>query len=120
LLKKLPRDARAPERTHLVDLGLSQIVTSLASDWAASDQVGNPVVDLRFTPADGARFAELTTKLVGRRLAVLLDDDAILVARVQTPMPGGRAYVLADSRAGAEWLAVAWSAGALPGPRRRL
>jgi preprotein translocase subunit SecD len=59
-------------------------------------------VSIGFTGEGGARFASLTTELVGRRLAIVLDDTVMSAPRVQEPITGGRAVITMGSASEAE------------------
>jgi preprotein translocase subunit SecD len=61
-----------------------------------------PSVSIGFTGEGGARFASLTTELVGRRLAIVLDDTVMSAPRVQEPITGGRAVITMGSASEAE------------------
>jgi preprotein translocase subunit SecD len=79
---------------------------------------GEPQVLLAFTAEGGARFAQLTTALVRRRLAIVVDGRVLSAPIVQMPITGGSAVVTmggADPTAGlveAHALAAALDVGA--------
>jgi preprotein translocase subunit SecD len=65
--------------------------------------------------ASAKDFAELTKRLVGRKLLVALDDELLLAPVVQEPITGGKVMVLVpEGEAGARELAAALAGGPLP------
>lgn len=52
-----------------------------------------PVIFLEFLPEDAKKFAELTKRNVGERLAVVIDGKVITAPRIQEPMTDGRALI---------------------------
>ncbi|MGI6119191.1 MAG: protein translocase subunit SecD [Desulfosporosinus sp.] len=51
------------------------------------------VVNLSFSSEGTKKFADVTTKLVGQRLGVYLDDTLLTNPEVQTPILNGQAYI---------------------------
>ena len=82
-----------------------------------SSQTGEPEVSLEFN-ADGAKvFGEVTTRLVGKSLAIFLDDTPVTWPRVNTPITDGRAVITGGFSADvARTLALQLNSGALPVP----
>lgn len=95
---------------------------SVASARVSEDpQMGQPVIDLAFTPAGSAAFADATGKNVGRRLAIILDGRVESAPVVQERIPGGRARLTLgrgqphdEQVKKAQTLALSLEAGALP------
>jgi len=86
------------------------------------EATGRYEVSVRFTPAGAKRFEQLTRQMVGRRLAILLDNQVSAAPVVQAPIPGGEARISpggfkdpTTQRLEAEELAASLEAGALPG-----
>ena len=52
------------------------------------DALGFPAADVTLVPADGEVFAEFTERIVGRRLAVLVDGKVVLAPTVSQPLTG--------------------------------
>ncbi len=78
---------------------------------------GSPYVGIAFTGEGGKKFAELTTKLVGQRMPIFLDQRIISDPVVQEPITGGSGritgqFTLDEARSFARQL----NAGALPVP----
>ncbi len=84
---------------------------------AFSSQTGEPEVALEFN-ADGAKkFADVTTRLVGKPLAIFLDDTPLTWPRVNTAITDGAAVITGGFTAEyARQLALQLNAGALPVP----
>jgi preprotein translocase subunit SecD len=82
-----------------------------------------PYVSLDFSPAGGRRFAELTTKSVGRRMAIVLEENVDSAPVINEPITGGSAQItMGGNRTrqeminDAQQLALVLKAGALPAP----
>lgn len=82
-------------------------------------QTGAPEVALEFN-SDGAKiFGEVTGRLVGRPLAIFLDDIPLTWPRVNTAITDGRAVITGGFTTDqAKTLALELNAGALPVPVR--
>ena len=84
---------------------------------ATTDQYNRPAVAIRFNAAGGRIFAKVTTENVGRRFAIVLDDEVISAPVIQEPIPGGNGQITGNfSIATANDLALLLRAGALPAP----
>ncbi|PZN12651.1 MAG: protein translocase subunit SecD [Bacillota bacterium] len=80
-----------------------------------ADQAGNPLVQLRFNEEGTRKFAEATSKLVGKPIAIVLDDEVVSAPTVDEPIVDGQAVIKGlDSFEEAQHLAVALRYGALP------
>lgn len=83
----------------------------------STDDRGNPVVNIEFNANGGERFYEVTKRLTGRPLAILLDGRIISAPRVNEPIMGGRAVISGQfSIQEIKDLVVQLKAGALPVP----
>jgi preprotein translocase subunit SecD len=82
-----------------------------------NSQNGQPEVSIEFT-ADGAKkFSDVTTRLVGLRLPIFLDQFPVTFPRVNTPITDGRAVIEGTfTQEEAKNLALQLNAGALPVP----
>ena len=82
-----------------------------------SSQTGASEVALEFT-ADGAKkFADVTRRLIGRPLAIFLDDTPLSAPMVNSEVPNGSAVISGNFTAQtAKMLALQLNAGALPVP----
>lgn len=84
-----------------------------------SSQTGEPEVALEFTSEGSKKFAEVTGRLVGKPLAIFLDDLPLTWPRVNTVIADGRAVITGGfTQDQAKTLALQLNAGALPVPVR--
>ena len=82
---------------------------------ATNQQNGQNVVNLEFTDEGAKKFADLTTKNVGRTIAILLDGEVLTAPNVREPILGGKAEISAQKTLEeAQNLAVVLRSGALP------
>ena len=76
-----------------------------------------PVVDLEFTADGGKKFGEITSRNVGRPLAIFLDNIPLTTPVVNEPILDGRAVISGNfTSQSASQLAIQLNAGALPVP----
>ena len=82
---------------------------------AQIDQSNQNLVALEFTGEGGKKFADLTSKNVGKRIAILLDKQMLTNPNVNEPITGGKA-VITGSRTleEAQNLAILLRSGSLP------
>jgi SecD/SecF fusion protein len=79
------------------------------------DDLGQPVVGFSLTPDGARRFAALTSRNVGRQLAIVLDDQVQSAPVIETPITGGEGIIRGGfSLQQAADLALLLQAGALP------
>lgn len=82
-----------------------------------STQTGEPEVAIEFTPEGAKKFSEVTGKLVGKPLAIFLDDMPVTWPTVQVQITDGNAVITGSYTAeSAKILALQLNAGALPVP----
>lgn len=82
---------------------------------ATNQQNGQNVVNLEFTDEGAKKFADLTTKNVGRTIAILLDGEVLTAPNVREPILGGKAEISGQKTLKeAQNLAVVLRSGALP------
>ena len=82
---------------------------------ATNQQNGQNVVNLEFTDEGAKKFADLTTKNVGRTIAILLDGEVLTASNVREPILGGKAEISGQKTLEeAQNLAVVLRSGALP------
>ncbi len=80
-------------------------------------QNGRPVVGFTFDSAGARKFARATTDNVGRRFAIVLDNEVISAPVIREPIPGGRGVISGSfTPEQTHTLAVQLRAGALPAP----
>ncbi len=82
-----------------------------------STQTGEPEVALEFTGEGGKKFGDVTSRLIGKQLAIFLDSLPLTAPTVQTPITDGRAVITGSFTSDtAKTLALQLNAGALPVP----
>ncbi len=82
-----------------------------------SSRTNEPEVALEFKSEGAKLFADLTTKYVGRRIAIYLDEEQVSAPTVNTPITDGRAVISGGfTLPQAQQLATQLNAGALPVP----
>ena len=89
--------------------------TDLKDAKEQTDQSGQNLVALEFSDEGGKKFGDLTTKNVGRTIAILLDGEVLTAPNVKEPILAGKA-VITGSRTleEAHNLAILLRSGALP------
>ncbi len=63
-----------------------------------TDHMGGPAVQFRLSKEDGADFHQLTRKLVGQEMAVIVCDEVLIRPRVMQPLSGGAGLITMPSR----------------------
>jgi preprotein translocase subunit SecD len=82
-----------------------------------SPQTGEPVVALQFNSEGAKKFGDITSKNVGKPLAIFLDDLPVTAPRVNEPITSGNAVISGKfTVTEAKNLAIQLNAGALPVP----
>jgi len=82
-----------------------------------SSQTGEPEVSLTFNASGAKKFDDITKRLIGKPLAVFLDDIPITAPRINTEIPDGQAVITGSfTQDVAKTLALQLNAGALPVP----
>ena len=78
-------------------------------------QTGQPEVNFRFNGQGTRRFGDATTRSIGKRFAIVLDDKVISAPVIQSAITGGSGRITGNFTVeGANDLAVLLRAGALP------
>ena len=90
--------------------------TDLKDAQAAMNQQNNQnIVSLEFSDEGSKKFADLTMKNVGRKIAILLDGEVLTDPVVREPILGGKAEISGQrTLEEAQHLAVLLRSGALP------
>ena len=89
----------------------------LRGAWPGLDQYGNPVVDIEFNSAGAQTFSEVTSRSVGKPIAIILDKKIISAPNVREPIPSGKAQISGSFTAEeVQDLVIKLKAGALPVP----
>ncbi len=87
------------------------------SDIRFNQTTGAPEVDLEFNDRGKQLFADMTTKNVGKRIAIYLDGGVITAPTVQEPIKEGKAVISGKFTVDeAKTLVKRLNAGALPVP----
>jgi preprotein translocase subunit SecD len=98
-----------PKKTDLSGSDLKQ------ADVTFNSNSGQPEVQLTFTSAGAKKFADITSRNVGKIVAIALDQQVIEAPRVSQPIVGGNAVITGSFTTDqANNLAIQLNAGALP------
>lgn len=82
-----------------------------------NSQTGEPEVGIQFTPDGSKKFADVTKKLIGKPLAIFLDDVVVTAPRVSSEIADGQAVITGSFTVdSAKQLSIQLNAGALPVP----
>lgn len=82
-----------------------------------STQTGEPEVGLEFSTEGAKKFADITRRLIGKPLAVFLDEFPITAPQVNAEIPDGQAVITGSfTQEQAKALTLQLNAGALPVP----
>jgi preprotein translocase subunit SecD len=82
-----------------------------------STQTGEPEVSIEFGSDGAKKFADITKRLVGKPLAIFLDNTPVTAPRVNTEITDGQAVITGSfTQEAARLLALQLNAGALPVP----
>ena len=82
-----------------------------------SSETGEPEVSIEFNGEGGKKFADITKRLIGKPLAIFLDEFPVTWPRVNTEIADGRASITGSfTQEAAKTLALQLNAGALPVP----
>jgi len=89
--------------------------TDLKDAQAQIDQSNQNLVSLEFTAEGSEKFADLTSKNIGKKIAILLDKEVLTAPNVKEAITGGKA-VITGSRTleEAQNLAILLRSGSLP------
>lgn len=89
----------------------------LKSASPGTDQYGKPIVQIEFTTEGAKKFKDITSKNVGKPLAIMLDGFIISAPNINEPISGGSAQISGDfSIEEIKELVIKLKAGALPVP----
>jgi preprotein translocase subunit SecD len=84
---------------------------------AINPQFNEPYVTIQFADSGAKLFEQITASNVGKRLAIILDNNVISAPVIQEKIAGGRAQITGRfSMNEASDLAIALRSGALPAP----
>ncbi len=89
----------------------------LAEAFPGTDNYGQPMVNIVFDDEATSIFYDVTTRHVGRPLAILLDDTPISAPNINEPISGGRAVISGSfTTQEVKDLVIKLRAGSLPVP----
>ncbi len=89
--------------------------TDLKDAHEQTDQSNQNLVSLEFSDEGGQKFADLTTKNVGKKIAILLDGEVLTAPHVNEPITGGKAVITGSKTLEeAHNLAIMLRSGSLP------
>ena len=117
------KDQRTHWRTYYLNRTVELTGTEIANAGKSYDpQTNKPVVLLDFNRSGAKKFGNLTTRIVGMKLATILDDYVKSAPQINEPILGGRASIhmgagdntVADKEA--EQLVAVLKTGSLPAP----
>ncbi len=105
-----------PQRYEVIETRVIMTGENLVDARAETDpQNGRPVVGFTLDAAGARKFARATTDNVGRRFAIVLDNEVISAPVIREPIPGGRGVISGSfTSEQTHTLAVQLRAGALP------
>lgn len=87
------------------------------SEVVFNPNTGKPEVSLEFDDTGTKMFADITTRNVGKTVAIFLDNQLISAPRVNEPIPSGKAVIQGTFTVSeAKKLSISLNAGALPVP----
>jgi preprotein translocase subunit SecD len=73
------------------------LLTNADVDSAAVARVsGRPVVEVYFSDTGGKRFAEITSRNLGKRLGIFINGELVAAPLVQAEIGGGKAMINGD------------------------
>ncbi|KQP48819.1 preprotein translocase subunit SecD [Methylobacterium sp. Leaf399] len=82
---------------------------------AFDQQTQEPMVSFKFNLKGAQRFGQATSENVGRRMAIVLDNEVVSAPRINTPITGGSGQITGNFTVkDANELSVLLRAGALP------
>lgn len=112
----LPSDEGRPEVVRRRVIVEGEMLNRASQGYG---QEGQPVVNFQFNNEGARRFAEATSRNIGKRFAIVLDGRVISAPVINTAITGGSGYIEGNFTVEtANNLAVLLNAGALPVPLR--
>ncbi|TLD68748.1 hypothetical protein FEM03_21450 [Phragmitibacter flavus] len=75
------------EKVSLIDS------SDIKSAYAFADAVMGPTVGLDFTELGAKKFAEVTKRSIGKRLAIIIDGKVISAPNIKDQITGGKAVI---------------------------
>jgi preprotein translocase subunit SecD len=117
-VKEIPASETSSASATLVPTDLTGADLKTAA-VAYDTQTGKPMISLQFSDDGGKKFADITSRNIGRELPIILDNSVISAPVVQQQIIGGTAQISGQfTIEEAKQLAVQLNAGALPVPAK--
>jgi preprotein translocase subunit SecD len=108
--------AEDPNRMEVVSRRVI-LTGEMLTDAQATFQEGMPVVSFKFDGMGSKKFADATSTSVGKRFAIVLDNQVISAPVIREPILGGQGIISGSFTVQqAQDLALLLRAGALPAP----
>ena len=82
-----------PKVVHNVEKKVVLDQTALKSASVQKDSLGQPQIEIVFTPEGQKRFAEVTRENVGKRLAIVIDGQLYSAPLIRDEIAGGKAVI---------------------------
>lgn len=102
---------------HIILYDVALTGADLSNATPATDEFGNPIVNLLFTSEGGEKFYQVTKENMNKPLAILLDGVVISAPVIQAAIGGGKAMITGSfSPSEVQTLTIQLNAGALPVP----
>lgn len=115
-VKEIPATKTASASSQLVPTDLTGADLQAAT-VVFDSQTGKPAISIQFTQTGGTKFADITSRNVGKPLPIILDNQIISAPTVQEKITGGSAQISGTFTIDqAKELAIQLNAGALPVP----
>lgn len=100
---------------ELTGSGLQDARVDISSGYNNPGTAGQSIVSLELNRAGARKFARVTGANIGKRLAIVLDENVYMAPNIRTKIPNGRAIIEgAGSVDEANDIAIVLRAGALP------
>ena len=113
----LPSDEGAPEVVRRRVIVAGEMLNRASQ--GNSQQTGQAIVNFEFNNEGSRRFADATSRNIGRRFAIILDGRVISAPRINSAITGGSGFIEGNfTTESAHNLATLLNAGALPIPLR--
>lgn len=111
------RDGRVESERPIILKKTVLTGADLKGAWPGLDSYGNPVVDIEFNSQGAQIFSEVTSRSVGKPIAILLDKKIISAPNVREPIPSGKAQISGNfSAEEVQDMVIKLKAGSLPIP----
>ena len=108
---------KTTKRPYLIKKPILMSGADISSANVQINRYNQPIVGVTLNSSGTRKFASITTKYTGKRLAIILDNNVISAPVIEEPILGGNASISGRfTMAQANNLAIALRSGALPAP----